>query len=159
MNRNSSSTQASPRTAPRFPPTARWSGISADRLSINSLKRFTTFVERSFSLDDERADWGKEWREILAANAASQREREARWRSLSLSLSLSQPGPWSPSQSEPWSLSQSQPQRLDDKSEKQSPEDFVIDWESDEDPDNPTNWSWSKIWLHMGLVSGLLFIG
>lgn len=147
MNRNSLSTPASPRSPPRFPPRARWSGTSADGLSINSLKRFTTFVERSFSLEDERADWGKEWREILAANAASQRAREARWRS------QSQPEPWSPSQSEP--------QRIDTKSEKQQqrPEDFVVDWDSDKDPENPANWSWPKIWLHMGLVSGVLFIG
>ncbi|KAL2286928.1 hypothetical protein FJTKL_06439 [Diaporthe vaccinii] len=144
MNRNSSSTPVSPRTPPRFPPRARWSGMSADGLSINSLRRFTTFVERSFSLEDEKADWGKEWREILAANAASQRAREARWRS------QSQEGLWSPSRSEP--------QRFEEKSEKK-PEDFIVDWDSDTDPENPANWSWTKIWIHMGLVSGILFIG
>lgn len=117
--------------------------MSADGLSINSLRRFTTFVERSFSLEDEKGDWGKEWREILAANAASQRAREARWRS----------------QAEPWSPSQSEPQRFDEKSEKQRPEDFIVDWDSDQDPANPANWSWTKIWVHMGLVSGILFIG
>lgn len=121
--------------------------MSADGLSINSLRRFTTFVERSFSLEDEKADWGKEWREILAANAASQRAREARWRS----QSQSQGGLWSPSQSEP--------QRFDEKSEKKRPEDFIVDWDSDTDPENPANWSWTKIWIHMGLVSGTLFIG
>ncbi|KAK7716245.1 hypothetical protein SLS64_003397 [Diaporthe eres] len=144
MNGNSSSTPASPRSPPRFPPRARWSGMSADGLSINSLRRFTTFVERSFSLEDEKADWGKEWREILAANAASQRAREARWRS------QSQEGLWSPSRSEP--------QRSEEKSEKK-PEDFIIDWDSDTDPENPANWSWTKTWIHMGLVSGILFIG
>lgn len=118
--------------------------MSADGVSINSLRRFTTFVERSFSLEDEKADWGKEWREILAANAASQRAREARWRS------QSQEGLWSPSQSEP--------QRFEGKSEKK-PEDFIVDWDSDTDPENPANWSWTKIWIHMGLVSGILFIG
>jgi hypothetical protein len=137
MNRNSSSSPSSPGTPPRFPPRARWSSISADGLSINSLRRFTTFVERSFSLEEEKAaEWGREWREILAANAASQRAQEARWQS------------------------QSEPQRgSDEKSEKQRPEDFIVDWDSDEDPENPTNWPWSKIWLHMGLVSGILFIG
>lgn len=119
--------------------------MSADGLSINSLRRFTTFVEQSFSLEDEKADWGKEWREILAANAASQRDREARWQSQS--------------EAEPWSPSQSEPQRLNEKSEKQRPEDFIVDWDSETDPENPANWSWTKIWVHMGLVSGILFIG
>ncbi|KAG6361439.1 hypothetical protein INS49_009666 [Diaporthe citri] len=144
MNGNSSSMPTSPMTPPRFPPRARWSGMSADGISINSLRRFTTFVERSFSLEDEKADWGKEWREILAANAASQRASEARWRS------QSQEGLWSPSQSEP--------PRFAEKSEKR-PEDFIVDWDSDLDPENPANWSWTKIWIHMGLVSGILFIG
>lgn len=111
--------------------------MSADGISINSLRRFTTFVERSFSLEEEKAaEWGREWREILATNAASQRAREARWQS------------------------QSEPQRRSDEtSEKQRPEDFIVDWDSDSDPDNPANWPWSKIWVHLGLISGLLFIG
>lgn len=110
--------------------------MSADGLSINSLRRFTTFVERSFSLEEEKAaDWGKEWREILAANAASQRAREARWQS------------------------QSEARRSDEKSDEKKPEDFIVDWDSDNDPENPANWSWTKIWVHMGLVSGVLFIG
>ncbi|KAI3393756.1 hypothetical protein diail_3757 [Diaporthe ilicicola] len=125
MNRS----PASPPLSPKVPPTARWSTISADELSNTSLRRFTTFVERSFSLEADNADWGREWQEILAAGATSQ---------------------------------QSEPRRFDEKSRppvEKAPEDFVVDWDSDKDPENPANWSWSKIWLHMGLVSGILFIG
>lgn len=44
--------------------------MSAD-ISIDNLRRFTIFVERSFSLEDEKVgDWDREWREILAANVA-----------------------------------------------------------------------------------------
>ncbi|KAL1875805.1 hypothetical protein Daus18300_002996 [Diaporthe australafricana] len=145
MNKNSASDPA----PPKAPPRARWSSVSTDGLSVTSLRRFTTFVERSFSLEADKADWGREWQEILAANAASQRarEEEARWQS------QSEP-PWSPSQ--PGS-----PRRLDEKlsSSGKRPEDFVVDWDSDNDPENPANWPWLKIWVNVGLVSGVLFIG
>ncbi|KAJ0119489.1 major facilitator superfamily protein [Diaporthe amygdali] len=136
MNRGSASTPASP----TFPPKVRWSSISADGVSINNLKRFTTFVERSFSLDADKADWGKEWQEILAAS-----ERK-------LARSQARSEPWSPT-------TQSGSQRFDERPPEKKPEDFVVDWDSDSDPENPKNWPWSKIWTHMGLVSGILFIG
>jgi hypothetical protein len=36
---------------------------------------------------------------------------------------------------------------------------FIVGWESEDDPENPMNWSWMKKSVQIGLLSGILFVG